>query len=314
MSSDRRAFTLVELLVVIAIIGILIALLLPAVQAAREAARRMQCCNNLKQLCTAIANYESNLRVFPPGRTGCDISSSGICADTAAHEERRSATSGFALLLPYLENQQLFDGLRFRTGAVYPDSSACGAWTENQAGAWYDSIESYLLERPQVFVCPSELSEPTAHFGVHAQMCATGHYAFVTGTIGPGASGNTKYDNDGVFMYRVLIKPSDVTDGLSNTMFVGEVTEVDDAGCANCWVAASRYSDSLRSTWYAINTPQELGHSKYGTGGFSSLHPGGCNFGFGDGHVDFISENIDIYAYRAMSTRDKGEAHLAPEG
>ena len=103
----RNAFTLVELLVVIAIIGILVSLLLPAVQQAREAARRMQCSNNLKQIALALANYESGVGVFPPGRMGCDGWTQDVCKDNPGIQ--RPGTSGFVMILPQLEQQNLYD-------------------------------------------------------------------------------------------------------------------------------------------------------------------------------------------------------------
>lgn len=104
---SQQGFTLVELLVVIAIIGILVALLLPAVQAAREAARRAQCTNNLKNIGLAMVNYESSKRAFPAGRYGCDTFGTDICSGVA--QEDRVGPSAFVAILPYLEEVSLFD-------------------------------------------------------------------------------------------------------------------------------------------------------------------------------------------------------------
>ena len=109
LKSNKRGFTLVELLVVIAIIGILIGLLLPAVQRVREAARRIQCANNVKQICLAALNYESAFGTYPPARWGCDFSGLADCEslENDAPDELGNATSGFAILLPYVEEEAL---------------------------------------------------------------------------------------------------------------------------------------------------------------------------------------------------------------
>ncbi|HEY1066419.1 MAG TPA: DUF1559 domain-containing protein, partial [Pirellulales bacterium] len=114
----RRGFTLIELLVVITIIAILIALLLPAVQAIRAAARQAQCQNNLKQIGIALANYETIRKCYPPGRMGCDGITSGPCAGNT--NQQRTGTSAFPMLLPQLEMQPLFDQLKFMNGGLFP--------------------------------------------------------------------------------------------------------------------------------------------------------------------------------------------------
>src|SRR5688500_11754628 len=98
-------FTLVELLVVIAIIGVLVALLLPAVQSARESSRRTQCLNHLKQVGLAVHNYHDTLGLFPPGRMGCDCWDDDVCGKRSSLT--RPGTSGFAMLLPFVEQQPL---------------------------------------------------------------------------------------------------------------------------------------------------------------------------------------------------------------
>ena len=111
INHSLRGFTLVELLVVIAIIGVLVALLLPAIQAAREAARRAQCVNNEKQIGLALLNYESVVGAFPAGRHGCDGSTENIKGCELEATIKRSAMSAFVKILPYLEQQALFDRL-----------------------------------------------------------------------------------------------------------------------------------------------------------------------------------------------------------
>jgi len=310
MHGRHSAFTLVELLVVIAIIGVLVALLLPAVQAAREAARRMQCANNLKQIALAMGSYESSYGVYPPGRVGHDS------PDPA--DPRQVGTSGFVLILPQLEQQALYAMFDFRDGP----------WS--YSSTWYSNSNGKAIgQRPAVYVCPSDESEPFAQttlvdgkYGTGGNPAATGSYAMVEGTIGAAGdlsgpvSGSLiqaiKYSNTGVFYYEVAMEIGEVTDGLSHTLLVGEVTEGHLPSSTNIWSRALREMDTLRSVSNPLNTfPGEpIYLTNYGlkvNGAFSSRHPGGANFAFGDGHVEFLEENINMQVYNALASRSRGE-------
>ena len=288
------AFTLVELLVVIAIIGILIALLLPAVQAAREAARRSQCCNHLKQIGLALANYEGSFKVYPSGRLGCD--GSGPCTQNY----QRVGTSGLVMLLPYVEQQTLYDKFDFSDG---PWAAATTTWIAKNAEAIRQTVATY--------VCPSDTSKPFTDSPPNADNpAATGNYAFVTGTYGPsaGIGDNVKWKNNGLFYYKSAHRIADVTDGLTATMFVGEVIETHTSSSSNIWSMAGRHTSCQRSTDNPLNTRPGQGVVYSGANGaFASRHPGGGQFAFGDGHVSFLSETIDLATYRALSTRAGGE-------
>ena len=308
-------FTLVELLVVIAIIGVLVALLLPAVQAAREAARRTSCVNNLKQIALGLQNYVDVNRVLPPGRLGCDCNTSVAdgCGTRAA--STRPGTSGFGLMLPQLEQQSLYEAFGWQLGAVSP-ATGCGG-TEDTSGWQTAAVTEAMKARPKVFVCPSDNSDP---YSTPTPQYATGSYAFVHGTQGPSftTSQTMKHSNDGSFMYLRSIRLSEVTDGQSNTMWVGEVIDAHTQESSNRWVVAGRHLDSLRSTENAINTKPGTGPfilNLYGyicNGAFGSKHMRGANFGFGDGHVQFISDNINLTLYRALSTRAGAESVTPP--
>ena len=296
--SPKSAFTLVELLVVIAIIGILIALLLPAVQAAREAARRMQCSNNLKQIGLAMANYESAIGVYPPGRLGTDGSGAA---------EHRVGTSGLLLILPYLEQQSLYDSFKLDEYPYYSTSSS--AWTNDP------EVVAAAAMRPDVYVCPSDTAEPISeHRGSDEVPVATGSYVLCKGSYGPerGIGNVVKHDNTGVFFYVRSIAAMEIRDGLSNTIFAGETIDGHTRESSNVWSIGIRHESCQRSTANPPNTPPGTGIvlDMYGfkvNGAFQSRHPGGCNFVFGDGHVSFISENIDLDTYKALSTRAGGE-------
>ncbi|MBN2022676.1 MAG: DUF1559 domain-containing protein [Pirellulales bacterium] len=304
----RRAagFTLVELLVVIAIIGVLIALLLPAVQAAREAARRSQCANNLKQIALALAAYETAHGLFPPSRLGYD--------DSGRPEKDLVGTSALVLILPQMGQQPLYDQFDFDNGL----------WVLNQPGySWLAPTSpnrAGIAARPASYVCPSDESrpfserpqDPLTHWGL-TDAAAVASYATVAGSYGAGGGTSLmKYDNNGVFYYRGDHSADDVTDGLSRTMFVGEVVESHTTNSSNVWTKGNRELDTHRSTSNPLNTWPGEGViiTAYGwrvNGAFASRHPGGANFAFGDGHVDFLEENISLDAYQALSTRDGGE-------
>ncbi|MBN1589189.1 MAG: DUF1559 domain-containing protein [Pirellulales bacterium] len=321
----RSAFTLVELLVVIAIIGVLIALLLPAVQAAREAARRIQCSNHMKQISLAMSSYESSYGVFPKGRIGYD-GGDGTPLQSVG-------TSGFVMILPQLELQAVYDMFDFRNGPWLPTAST---WLVKNAKA--------IAQRPEVMVCPSDESEPysldpkvNTSYNTYGNPAATGSYAMVEGRLGCGTWGETFYidgedvtvsinaikdKNDGVFFYPTPNGPQtmtreDITDGLSKTLFIGEVVEGHTNNSSNIWTRGLRELDTLRSTSNPLNTwPGDSGLGlmpsgySYGwqvNGAFASRHPGGANFAFGDGHVGFLADNIDLRIYRAMSTRSGNE-------
>lgn len=307
MTRRKIGFTLVELLVVIAIIGILVALLLPAVQAAREAARRIQCGNHLKQIALAIAAYEDNHGFYPPGRVGCD--------GTDGLAEQRVGTSGFVAILPQLELQATYDMFDFNNGP----------WLEGSLGiGWLQSNADALAQCPDVLVCPSDMlpnppySERTLD-GVAINYSTTkvgvGSYALCQGSKGTpeyGATYTVKYDNDGMFFFMSNINITDVTDGLSKTFFVGEVVDGHTNDGSNMWTRAERDHNCLRSTCNPLNTwPGEPVYFAKGgwrvNGAFASRHPGGVNFAFGDGHVAFIEDNISAKVYDAFATRSNHE-------
>ncbi|MGY8769197.1 MAG: DUF1559 family PulG-like putative transporter [Pirellulales bacterium] len=301
MNKRNRGFTLVELLVVIAIIGILIALLLPAVQQAREAARRTQCTNNFKQQGLALANYESTFKVFPPGRMGCDGITAGICNGDQNYQ--RVGTSAFVALLPFFEQGSLYDSIDFTNGLY-------------MAGATMNAQNIAAIKvRPEEMICPSDTAEATRDAG--GNPAGVGSYAMVSGTNGPdqGLATSVKIGNTGIFMYKHSFGFRDVTDGSSNTMAFGETYNGHLDEVANIWTMGSRHQ-TLRTTVNPPNTKpgDPIFTDPYGpklNAAFASLHPGGVLFAFVDGHVSFVSETINLDTYKAMSTRSGGEV-LAP--
>lgn len=295
--SRSSGFTLVELLVVIAIIGILIALLLPAVQAAREAARRSQCTNNLKQIGLALHNYHDTSKTFPPGRMGGDGSTPPNWTGPYT-QYNQVGYSGLFCILPFMELQALHDSLG---GGDIPLFSPISGW-----GTGLDEFRS---TRPAGFVCPSDDSEERYDGGIDA----TGSYALCAGRNGPpGIGTGQKHLNTGVFMYCYPKKIADIKDGTSNMLLAGEVVESHTPQGQNRWMNCGRHTSNHRTTVNPINQPPGTGAARTpptpGTNGaFGSEHPGGANFLLGDGSVRFISETIDLATYRALSTRKGGE-------
>ena len=144
-------------------------------------------------------------------------------------------------------------------------------------------------------------------------------YAMCAGHNGPsqGISGKTKWANSGIFLYRDRKAPKDITDGLSNTIMLGEVIDGHLPGHTNRWAVAGRHVDSLRTTDNPINTPYQQGvtFSNYGNpcnGAFGSRHPGGAVFAFADGSTHFITENINIATYRLLGRRESGQSKDIP--
>ena len=298
-----RGFTLVELLVVIAVLGVLMALLLPAVQAAREAARRATCTVNQQQIALALRDYEAARGTFPPGRIGCD--DTGESMDVAdcppgLPPEKKTAASGLVELLPQLEMQALYQQLNVAGG---------GLWNRNvDSLGWYYDPAKYQGVKVQVpvFRCPSDTAGELSD--VYAPViAATGSYALIQGSIGPGeptyAKHVAKYDNDGMFLYVRRRKASEITDGLSSTLVSGEVLMADTWESSNTWTYARVNADCLRTTASPVNTPPGGGAvAERQNGSCGSLHPDGAMFSFADGHVEMLENDVDLAVYRALST------------
>lgn len=293
--SLKRGFTLVELLVVVAITGILVALLLPAVQAAREAARRMQCGNNLHQMAIATQNYHDAFQVFPSGFI----------------LPNKVVWSG--QLLPQLDQNTIYDSLSFSASwSSGPNAVAC----------------STLLA---VFRCPSaSVAEHTDVQGILNRVpctylaCATGLMRNESGP--PPVAGGS--DMDGMFFFNSRVKLRDVLDGTSSTVLIGEslfdtdVSGIDHDGephIVDHWyigsplIRPSDVSESVGSTAVSINRIFDQGafiDEKELC--FSSRHPGGAQVSFVDGHVAMVPLTIDAAVWSALGTRAQSEVAQVP--
>jgi prepilin-type processing-associated H-X9-DG protein len=308
----------VELLVVIAIIGILVALLLPAIQAAREAARRMSCSNNLKQIGTGELNYELSHHEFPPARPGPDATSSAEVRivgrptgprATGGRGYERSGVSGFVLLLPFMEDQALYDQFDIDHGD--------GVWLSSVSGvSWHTpQKDAAIATRPSFVVCPSSLTQPKTELPEYqnkSEIPATGTYAFSAGHRGINKFGVdaclVKHHNTGIHLYWTRVKVKKITDGTSKTFSVGEIVDGHTAESSDMWTYTLRFADSFRVTEVALNTPPGVQAQIAGdnpgsfNGAFASNHPSGAQFVYADGHVEFISEDIDLDTYQNLST------------
>lgn len=296
----KRGFTLIELLVVIAIIAILIALLLPAVQQAREAARRSQCKNNLKQLGLALHNYHETFSVMPPGHIG-------RCTTP------RLFASGLTMLLPYIDQAPLYNQYNSNGCATTYSSISTGPGT---LGAGDDPVTNgnaaVVKNLVTVFLCPSDsgtdkISSPTGAYGISATNTGTGgaktNYDFITITPYNTCENweGTSPTSRCMFGDNSKCRLDDVKDGTSNTMMVGETTRNVYNGGTNAWgyrghvmVGLNLVSYPINRFWYSSASPQQQPQGKLGSWAYAgSMHTGGAHFTLGDGSVRFISENID---------------------
>jgi prepilin-type N-terminal cleavage/methylation domain-containing protein/prepilin-type processing-associated H-X9-DG protein len=314
---SRGGFTLIELLVVIAIIAVLIALLLPAVQAARAAARRIQCVNNLKQLALAAHNYESTHLVYPPGQ---------IKVNFAAAPKFRGF-SLFVNMLPFIEQQPLYNRWNFAD----PLSNADGTTANTSI------VLSALL-------CPSDVIQQNPISTGSDRWYAIASYG---GNGGSQSHPPGNLSSDGVFHasgpaapnFR-QVAPAGITDGLSNTLFFGERNHLDlnyDSFLPSGWIMEPMWqwgwwapsggnyglSDVTMSTLAPVNyklgfnydnrpsdASSQQGFATYDAQrvcAFGSQHPGGANFAMADGSVRFLKDSMSMPILKALGTRAGGE-------
>lgn len=306
----QRGFTLIELLVVIAIIAIVASLLLPAVQQVREAARKTQCKNNLKQIGIALHNYHDTYTVFPPGYIARDVSPS----DNAAAE----AGPGFAwgtMLLPFLDQAPVYGLFDFEGNATDAQNAETGAMNLKQ------------------FICPSDpasinftptdgssnIQDSNGADIVLAPSNYVGMYGYGNVTARPGSGSGILYRNSSVGI-------RDLTDGTAYTYAVGERNFA--LGKSTWYAAIPGYEvnagmSGMMSSMTEGSAQLVLGHVGQGEGtmmvmhhtanntphvvNYGSKHEGGTHFLMCDGAVDFVSENVNYDNYRHSGERNDGE-------
>ena len=299
----RSAFTLVELLVVIAIIGLLVALLLPAVQAAREAARATQCKNNLKQIGLAIHLYHDTLGVLPPG-----WAASGA-------PDGPNGWGWAARILPQMEQVPLHNQVRFDLRIMNPANEAArGVVIPTYICPTDPSAETVdVLLTPPIQTAPPD---GPLHFHPpepHRFPFAKSNYAGVFGTL---EIAEAPSDGNGTFFHNSRLKLASISDGLSNTLIVGERSSV--PGTIETFTGTMHYVQT--SLWPGVipeandafarvvgSTDHTPSHPDRHFDDFSSGHPSGTHFLLGDGSVQRVDNSIDLAVYQAMATRAAGD-------
>ncbi|MEZ6057318.1 MAG: DUF1559 domain-containing protein [Planctomycetaceae bacterium] len=272
-----RGFTLIELLVVIAIIAILVALLLPAVQSVREAARRSQCQDHLHNIAVGLHNYEGTHKIFPPGYISSNLFAWG------AH------------LLPAIEQKPLYDQFNFNIPL-----------TNNTTG----SPTNLVLAQTSIalFHCPSSVAPEKQTFDVLTNQ-GTADYVGNYGRTAIHPSGSAK--PEGLFYPNSNIRMANLTDGTGNTFMVGERSPIPaNNNEVATWAGVPQDVEAwdhknVGTTIVIVNGTGDIAN-------FDSLHPGGAHFALGDGKVTFISENVNLQLYQGLSTISGGEVGQVP--
>ena len=302
----RRGFTLIELLVVIAIIAVLIALLLPAVQQAREAARRTQCKNNMKQMGLAIHNYESSTQKFPPSSTSPLGKGVWNYPGSGPTDPNIHLHSFASLILPYIDSANLYNNINYNVSSLDPVNRTMASQTL------------------PFYKCPSYsgvAASADTHYTsapISATNLALRNYVAMGARTVVGLSGASPAE--GIMFPRSATTFRDVTDGTSNTVMLAETRDQGaavwiDGSCAS--VAARWFNPTATTPPYGGNS-SSINYKPYFVGyppnlaidqiyGPSSQHTGGAHHLMADGAVRFISENIDINTYDALVTRNGSE-------
>ncbi|MFI4875634.1 MAG: DUF1559 domain-containing protein [Blastopirellula sp. JB062] len=327
-SKRRPGFTLVELLVVIAIIGVLIALLLPAVQQAREAARRMSCSNNLKQLGLATHNYHDTHRSLPYG---------------ARHYITYAGTSWRWALLPFMEQTAIYD---LDKASGYRLNTYAGGGTPSGPSEYNDFTHQIFGVVVQGYVCPSSAIDPI--YSYNDNLKAIGavtqghHYVGIMGAYPDPAGRTTTFyktqygayaTDNGMMLINECAAMRDATDGTSNTILISEQSGNNNAnagtrrmanyhtgwgGCAQTgtvsdWRAgaadAHKYGNGLTAVYHSPN-PTSVGAEANAEWDFNtpltSFHPGGIQLVLLDGSVRFIPDTINLSTIQQLAVRDDG--------
>jgi len=312
---SSRAFTLVELLVVIAIIGVLVALLLPAVQAAREAARRIQCSNNVKQIGLGLLNYESAARAFPPGGLN------GPGANTYGH-------SWLVRILPYLENGSLHQRLDLK--------GTQGSGTTGWMGA--NAFNAAILDKVEFpgFYCASSTLPKFVKSGFLQDVSST-MYVGIAGAVNDpssiakpntgGAPGDIAFS--GVFNTKSSVRVRDVLDGTSKTIVVGEQSDwcLDASGvqsdcrsdCYHGFIMGP--GNDVNGRIFNLTTVRDRMNEKSSTAigacatcncgpnrAIQSAHPGGAHLLLCDGSCRFVGDDLDLQLFYNLANRSDGKA------
>ncbi|HWL09282.1 MAG TPA: DUF1559 domain-containing protein [Planctomicrobium sp.] len=314
LKTRRQGFTLIELLVVIAIIAILVALLLPAVQQAREAARRTQCKNQLKQLGLAIHNYHDTHSVFPPAWiqreqvTRAAAAATGSC-DNSGHPKFATWT---IMILPFIDEVARYNGFDFTQSFRTIDSQG----TPNA------NNRALQEQRNAKFECPSDPNSNPSHANINYYGVQGGgdYQDMVAERQACTATGTRRYYFNGVMIGNSSRSFRSLTDGASNVFLLGETRYTTLRAPGNTmgeryWMtwAVANWGDIpglVAATGRPINNSTFRPTTTYspdpGTEFFGSHHVGGAHFVMGDGSVQFVSENIDLLTYQRMGVIDDG--------